>query len=156
MTGAAQTSSRASILKRPWRVRCAKSTAAPASGTLCTVRPSRCPAWAGAGRSGGRLAARANEASDDLEPDIQNCHQATKPQPLKGVTAVLVHAGVDRGPVAPQTLAGWPGLQHREIGQRQAGLGTKRGQVEILPDTGRCAISALELVQPRRGRGHPP
>src|SRR6218665_2802366 len=145
MTGAAQTSSRASILKRPWRVRCAKSTAAPASGTLCTVRPSRCPAWAGAGRSGGRLAARANEASDDLEPDIQNGHQATKPEPLKCVTVVLVHAGVDRGPVAPQTLAGWPGLPHREIGQRKAGLGTKRGQIEIFTDHGKFTNNTLQL-----------
>src|SRR3989344_4528218 len=144
-TGAAQMSSTPSIFKRPWRVRCVRATAPAASGSVCTVSPRGWSPWA----SGGRVAARANDPSDDLEPDIEKCNQAAEPEPLKCVTVVFVDACADHGPVASKPLACFARLQHREVGKRQTGFGAKRCQIEILPDARRPlgTVGALELIQ---------
>src|SRR5690606_9086591 len=108
---------------------------------------------------GGRLAAWANEPSDDLEPDIEKCNQAAKPEPLKCVTVVFVDACAHHGPVALQAFdlgAVAACLQHREMGQPQTGLRATCSQVEILPDAGRPlgAIAPFELVEPTWRRSH--
>ena len=108
MTGAAQTSSTPSIFRRPWRVRWAASIAPPASGKVCTVKPRGCSD----ATSGGTLAAWANEASDDLEPDIKECNQAAKPEPLKCVTIVFIDARGDDRPVALHAFTRLPQLNH--------------------------------------------
>ena len=64
------------------------------------VRPKGCSA----ATAGGTLAAWAKEASDDLEPDIKECNQAAKPEPLKGVTVVLLDPGTGLGPLAQQAV----------------------------------------------------
>src|SRR5690606_24813346 len=121
-------------------------------GSVCTVSPSGWSPWA----SGGRAAARANEPSDDLEPDIKKCNQAAEPEPLKCVTVVFVDAGADHGPVAQQALAGGARLQHREGGQCETRFGAEGRQVEILPDARRPlrTVGASKLVQARRRSRH--
>src|ERR1700704_1439744 len=90
MTGAAQTARTASILSRPLAVRRAAS---PSSGdaTECTVKLSA---------SG----IAAEPGADEVEPDIQTCHQRTQRKPLKRVAVVRVDIELRARPLAQQSV----------------------------------------------------
>src|SRR4051812_39874766 len=92
MTGAAQTASTASIFTRPRAVRRAAS---PTSGdaTECTVRLTA---------SG----SAPEPGADELEPDIQTCHQRRQRKPLKGVPVVGLQTERRPRPLAQQAVIG--------------------------------------------------
>src|SRR5215208_2657603 len=125
MTGAAQTSSSNSILRRPRAVRRAMSPAT-GLGIACTVKA-----------SGDASSAMLASGPDELEPDIQTRHQGGKRKPLECIAVVLLQIERRKRPVAPQPVGagvGSIGLQQRKRQQRDAqfaGVGIK---VEILPD----------------------
>src|SRR5258706_15122893 len=109
MTGAAHTASTANIFQRPSAVR--RAASASSDGIECTVNRS--------GESG----AAAESGAEELEPDIQTCHEGTQGEPLEGIAMVLVN--VDRGarPLARQTVVGAAVLHHRQRREAHAGFG---------------------------------
>src|SRR5215207_650016 len=105
MTGAAQTSSTTSILRRPRTVRWASSAnASCGTGSVWTVNPSGSSSMLGPPARG-----------DELEPAIKDCDQGAQGPPLKGVAVVFFHAAADRRPVAQQPVGRRAGLLHGPI-----------------------------------------
>src|SRR5947207_15613752 len=125
------------------RARNPRRTSSPASagdGSECTVKAS---GVSGAARDPG---------ADELEPDIQTCHQRTEGEPLEGIAVVLVDVDRRARPVARQTVVVEAAvLDHRKRRQGDAGLGGVCGQVDILTD--RAGGGRRELEEPGGRRG---
>src|SRR5689334_25237859 len=116
------------IFSRPLAVRRVASSAIDGAGIVCTVKLSGAPDDSSEAPEPG---------ADELEPDIQTCHQRTHREPLERVAVVLVNIDRRMRPLPKQSVSRGGGrivLLNRHGRERQMDLSRKRGKVEILPD----------------------
>ena len=92
------------------------------------------PSKSSSALGGAWVAAASKDTSDNLEPGIKNCNQATQPKPLKRVTIMLFYAAAYYWPVAQEAITGRIGLHYGQRREGQAHLARKAVGVEILPD----------------------
>src|SRR3954470_10754589 len=141
MTGAAHTSTTASIFQRPRFVRSASGPACCGTGIECTVSPS---GWS-------KAPGLAAVGEEELEPDIEDRDRRGDGPPLEGIAVILFSAAAGLRPLPQQPFGGGARLLHRERQQWQAGFRSEAAQVEILPDSAR--LFRVERIKLGRGRG---